>query len=266
MASNMTRTLYTFLFLSCVLTTITARLSAQQNLFNIPSGDITPAKKWFYQHQFNVYSNKLESKGHFVYGLGKGWDAGVNLVGKGAYFSPEWQALYNSDERKGAVYPVLMFTGQKQWRLSDKVAVNLGTQVGANLSSSLRKKELNYFHYGLTAIQPKPWLKLVGGAYYSNAMFLGAGNRAGAMLGFEAHVWNGVYVMGDWMSGNNDAGVGVIGGMYQVSKRFQLCGGYALPNPRTPKPRAVVVELNFYGWDFVHPHPEEEPGDEAHHD
>jgi len=61
---------------------------AQQNLFNIPSGDITPKNKIFYQHQFNVYPKKFESKAHFVYGLGGGWDAGLNLVGKGAYFNP----------------------------------------------------------------------------------------------------------------------------------------------------------------------------------
>ncbi|MFM7853174.1 MAG: hypothetical protein ACKO96_14940, partial [Flammeovirgaceae bacterium] len=30
--------------------------NAQQNLFNIPSGDITRQGKFFYQHQLNIYN------------------------------------------------------------------------------------------------------------------------------------------------------------------------------------------------------------------
>jgi hypothetical protein len=43
-----------------------APMFAQQNLFNIPSADITPKGKVFYQHQINLYSDRFESKGHFV--------------------------------------------------------------------------------------------------------------------------------------------------------------------------------------------------------
>ena len=84
-----------FIFLFTIVTI--NKIQAQQNLFNIPSGDITPKGKLFYQHQINTYRNKFESKGHFVYGLGKGWDVGANLVGTGAKFNPSWKTIYNSD-------------------------------------------------------------------------------------------------------------------------------------------------------------------------
>ena len=62
-------------------------VDSQQNLFNIPSGDITPKNKIFYQHQFNVYNSNLDSKSHFVYGIGNGFDIGCNLIMKSNSFS-----------------------------------------------------------------------------------------------------------------------------------------------------------------------------------
>lgn len=222
----------------------------QQNLFNIPSGDITQKNKIFYQHQLNVYSNKLESKAHFVYGLGKGWDAGINLVGKGVYFPPEWRAIHNDNPQNGALYPILMGTVQKQFKLSEKFDVNLGTQLGWNLSKRIENKELNHFTYGFGVYYfDKRKSRVVGGLYQTNQMFVGQGNTLGALVGYEVNLSKRWYLMGDWISGRNDASVAVIGGMYNVSKRVQFCAGWLIPNPNTPKPMGVVLEINLLGWD-----------------
>jgi hypothetical protein len=225
---------------------------AQQNLFNIPSCDITPSGKFFYQHQFNLYTSKVESKAHLVYGLGKGWDVGMNLVGKGFYFTPEWRSLHNSDPTKGALYPVLMATIQKSLVLNEHWQFNLGSQAGVNLSKKLEKKELNYFFYSLTAWKPghDHRFKFLLGPYYTTTMFVGEGNRAGILAGYEIKVAEKWYLMGDFISGNNDAAVSVFGLMRTLSKRIQVCGGYMLANPKTPKPNGVVLELNILGWDF----------------
>ncbi len=224
---------------------------AQQNLFNIPSGDITHHKKIFYQHQFNLYSDKLESKAHFVYGFGKGWDGGINLVGKGLYFSPEWRALYNDNTSKGALYPILMGTIQKQFKLSEYLDVNLGSQIGYNLSKKVMRKKLNYFAYGMGIYHfMKGKSRIVGGLYQSNQMYVGIGNTFGAMLGYEIKLSKRWYLMGDWVSGNNDAAVAVIGGMLNASKRIQVCAGWQIPNPKTSKPMGLVLELNILSWDL----------------
>lgn len=239
------------LLVFCVLLCWFKNGYTQQNLFNIPSGDITHNKKFFYQHQFNVYNNKLESKAHLVYGLGKGWDAGVNLVGKGVYFSPDWRVMHNDNPEKGALYPILMGTVQKQLSFSDKVKLNLGTQVGYNLSSNISNKTVNYFAYGIGSyyiMQGKS--KLAGGFYQTNQEFVGQGNTFGVLLGYEIKVAKNWYLMGDWVSGNNDASVAVIGLVYNLTKRIQLCGGWQIPNPNTPKPMGVVLELNILGWDL----------------
>lgn len=223
-------------------------VAAQQNLFNIPSADITNAKKVFYQHQLNVYSNKVESKAHFVYGLGKGWDAGVNLVGKGAYFSPSWRILHNDNPANGAVYPILMGTAQKQFKLNNKFTFNAGAQIGFNLSSKVQNKELNYYFYGLgTYYFNKGKSRVVTGVYKTNEMFVGEGNTYGGMLGYEIKLSKRWYLMGDWVSGRNDAGVAVVGGMFNASKRVQLCAGWQIANPNTPKPNGLVLELNLMG-------------------
>jgi hypothetical protein len=38
--------------------------------------------------------------------------------------------------------------------------------------------------------------------------------------------------------------------MYNLTKRIQLCAGWQIPNPNTPKPMGVVLELNIMGWDI----------------
>ena len=223
----------------------------QQNLFNIPSGDVTLNQKLFYQHQLNVYTDKLESKAHFVYGLGKGWDIGLNVVGKGAYFSPSWRLSYNDNPDKGALYPIVMGTVQKQFAVSDHVDLNVGTQIGYNISNKIRNKELNYFTYGIGVFHFLEHRgRVVGGFYQTNRMYVGQGATFGALLGYEFRLSRRWLIMGDWVSGNNDASVTVIGGTYDLSKRVQLCLGWQIPNPNSLKPAGLVFELNVLGWDI----------------
>jgi hypothetical protein len=238
-----------FIFLIIILTI--TKIKAQQNLFNIPSGDITPKGKFFYQHQINTYSNKFESKGHFVYGLGKGWDVGVNLVGTGAYFNPNWKPIFNNDFSRGeALTPTLMATLQKQFSIHEKWALNLGTQSGVNLTVNTENIQPAYFHYGLLSYQVKPGRKLLIGPYLTNNQYVGSGNTLGIQMGYEWKVTDKFYLMGDFISGNNESAVLVPGIMYNVSNKVQLCLGYMLPNPNTQKNQAIVFEFNWYGWNY----------------
>ncbi len=239
------------IFLTLSFNIIFENLYSQQNLFNIPSGDITNTKKGFYQHQLNIYTDKLESKAHFVYGLGKGWDAGLNLVGKGFYFQENCRLMHNDNPNKGALYPVLMGSLQKQFKISERFDINLGSQLGFNLSSRIANKKINYFAYTIGIFHFMQHRgKLVGGLYQTNKMYVGGGNDFGVMAGYEIKLAKRWYLMGDWISGNNDASVSVIGGMFNLSKRIQLCAGWQIPNLNTMKPMGVVFEFNLMGWDM----------------
>jgi hypothetical protein len=227
------------------------QIMAQQNLFNIPSGDITAKNKIFYQHQINLYTNKLESKGHFVYGLGNGWDIGANLVGKELNFYPDWEFSLNDNYKRGALYPFLMLTAQKQFNISDNFDLNLGTQSGFNISDEFANKELAFFNYALGVYYfMNKKSRVVGGVYHTNRMFVGDGSKVGVMLGYEVKVAKRFYLMGDWISGDNVQSVAVIGGMYNVAKRVQFCSGLLLPNPGLDSYPGIVLELNILGWDL----------------
>lgn len=225
---------------------------AQQNFFNIPSGDITPKNQVFYQHQINLYREGLESKGHFVYGLGRGWDAGINVVGKGAYFRPQWRLMHNDQIRNGPVFPVVMGTVQKQFVLHERLALNLGTQAGTNLTAVNSRREFNHFTYGLANISFGPGRKILAGGYATNRAYVGEGNHQGVLLGYEWKLTEKWYLMGDWISGRNSQSVGVIGAMFWPFKHVQFCAGLLVPNPRTDKQGGLVLEINILGWDARH--------------
>jgi hypothetical protein len=90
----------------------------------------------------------------------------------------------------------------------------------------------------------------VGGVYQTNRMYVGEGNIVGLMLGYEIKLSKRWYLMGDWVSGDNNAAVGVVGGIYNLSRRVQLCSGWQIPNPESLKPSGIVFELNVLGWDM----------------
>jgi hypothetical protein len=234
-------------------TLITTQTMAQQNLFNIPSGDITPKNKVFYQHQFNLYSDKFESKGHSVYGLGRGWDAGVNVVSKGFGFRRgglDW--LQNERIENGALSPVVLATLQKQFVLSNRLNLNIGTQAGTNLSRNFNNSQFNHFTYGLFSYQVAPGRRILVGPYATNAALSGPGNQQGLMVGYEWKLTEKWYLMGDWISGRSDQGVGVVGAMFWPTERLQFCAGALLPNPNTPKAAGLVLEINILGWAARH--------------
>lgn len=128
---------------------------AQQTLFNVPSADITPKNKPFYQHQLNFYSiQKMESNAHIVYGLGKGWDAGMNLVDLPIWLGQQPFISINDNNRHKPLYPLLMFSVQKQWVLrEDKLTLTTGTQIGPNLSVDISKTQIAMMNYSLVRWQ-----------------------------------------------------------------------------------------------------------------
>jgi hypothetical protein len=227
-------------------------LYSQQNLFNVPSGDIIKQNKVFYQHQLNFYAvNEFESKSHFVYGLGKNWDIGFNLIdvpvriGKGHIFS------YNNLTISKPLYPLFLFTGQKQWNLSKSLQFNIGTQTGANISPEISGKRFASLTYGLFRLKNERGF-VIGGPYVSNDVFTGGPPqwRTGYMLGYEYYITERWLLMGDFISGAHTKSQTIIGGGYNISKRLQLFVGALLAFPNRELQDGVVFELNWFNYDF----------------
>ena len=242
------------LLLLLLLMLLLARAAqAQQNLFNIPAGDLTPRGKVFFQHQTNLYSRGyFESKNHLVYGLGNGWEAGVNVINIQMNFrrrGNDWLGL-NRDDRSIPLAPLVKLTGQKFFFLSDRVSASVGTQVGLNpVRFGGVSRELTHFTYNTWVWSPRHHVKVVAGPYLSDRGTLGAGNRAGVLVGAEFPVTKKLLFMGDFISGNNYTSVSVVGFNYLATKRVQICLGALLPNPGTSNRPGVVFELNLLGYD-----------------
>lgn len=225
---------------------------AQQNLFNIPSGDITPKGEFFYQHQFNFYTTtEFESKSHFVYGLGEGWDAGVNLVDLPLQVDEVPVLSFNDDSNRKPLYPLLMFTLQKQFKINKHIKLNVGSQAGPNISPQARNKKFAFFHYGLVKSRLFKRVNLTLGGYHTDDTFVGQEkHHVGVLVGYEIPLTRRLSLMGDMISGNHKKSQSTIGALYTISKRVQLCGAALLDYPHGKKNHGVVLELNLFGWDI----------------
>jgi len=242
--------LLTIVFLTSYL------MQAQQNLFNIPSGDINAKDKFFYQHQLNLYSPySLESKSHLVYGLGKNWEIGANIVNTKFDFRAGNQIPFfevKDIPSHSPVSPLLMLTAQKGFPIlpQNLLRVNIGTQVGTNpINNGIN--QIAFFNYLLLASELPNHTKLTLGTYHTNDFLVGSGSNIGLILGYEIPLNKRWFLMGDMISGNNSNSVAVIGAMYNVSKRVQFCFGGILPMPNNEAtPMGIVLELNLLGWDL----------------
>lgn len=228
----------------------------QQNLFNIPSGDITAKGKVFYQHQLNFYSLKeFDSKSHLVFGTGRGWEIGVNLVDVPFRLVSDSAAIgFNDSQSRKPLYPLLMATVQKQVKLDEKISLNFGIQAGPNLTTRIHNKVLAHFTYATMKWHFKRGF-LIAGPYYTNHVFTG-GNRhtTGWIFGYEIPLAERFALMGDFISGGHKKSVSTFGFIYDISKRTQLCIGSLLPFPNLDLPGGLVIELNVFGWDYKNDH------------
>jgi hypothetical protein len=226
---------------------------AQQNLFNISSGAITPKGKVFYQHQLNIHSlYNMVSKHHLVYGLGKRWEAGINVVN--IDLSPYLDRLQpsNTNSSRGAEYkahgPLVMLTAQKQFPLMDNLSVNAGIQAGLGVPNRENGSHWSHFTYGILVYESDKHWRMVAGPYFSDRFLLGKGNRAGMIVGFEIPITKKIFLMGDFVSGNTKGSVSVVGFYYSVTPWFQLCLGKLIPNPQSKEQNGVVLEVNLFNF------------------
>lgn len=245
-----------YVFSLGLLVFIIGNTRAQQNLFNIPSGDINPGKKVFYQHQFNFYSTEsLESKSHIVYGLGRGWDTGLNLVDVPVNLGPGPTFSHNDSSSRKPLYPMVMGSLQKQWVVAPHAVINVGSQFGTNLTNKSSNMDLGYFNFGIVRWIPDEHVHLLTGLYHTNDVYVGGpeSQHVGFMLGYEYKISRKVVLMGDFISGNHKKSVTVLGAGYTVSNRLQLFLGALLALPNKELQNGVVFELNWFGWNFMEP-------------
>ncbi|MBX9766512.1 MAG: hypothetical protein K2X47_04495 [Bdellovibrionales bacterium] len=219
---------------------MTMKAGAQQNLFNIPSGEITSDGEFFYQHQLNLYrANTPQSKQHFVFGWSDALEVGVNVMNVAITEPKTWS---------GRNRPLVAMTAQKSWVLDQQFFLNLGTQVGSVIMPRNTGELFTAFNYGLLGYRfANHHSRLIVGAYSTtNEVFLEGPDRAGALFGYEIFLTQRFGLMGDFISGQSRSSASVVGFIYSFSKHLQLCIGALLPNSRNPAQKGIVIELNAF--------------------
>ena len=235
---------------SCFLL-VSTRASAQQNLFNVPSGVITLKGELFFQEQFNINSLAGTSNSTFAVGLGDGWEAGLNLLNYYMYDKTS-KLPSDPDAPKAPGNPDLMANVQKGFRVADFWSMGIGTQAGFNPARNMSDVNFQNFSWWINSFEfpsYKAFGKWYAGTCYSNRKYSGDGGRVGLLVGTEIPIIeNKLSFQADGILGNNDLSVMVIGGVYTFDNRWQLSIGAQIPTPSSGNSHGIVIEFTYPGF------------------
>lgn len=224
---------------------ISFEIFSQQNFFNVPSSEITPKGKIFFQQQLNIYSNNTSGSSTFNYGVLKNFEIGLNALGI-AYDYKKKNFLKNNPNEI-PIFPSLGFNAQKKFDISADYCIGLGFQ---NLISISAKIE-NYFYLNNKFDFKR--LKFVIGLYTGNNNYFGVETRGidafkflGLQSGLEFELLkNRLFFQTDWMSGKTPSSNLIIGLVYKTQIFLMLSLGYQIPNNSISSQQGFVFELTY---------------------
>jgi len=221
---------------------------AQQNFFNVPSSDITPAKKIFFQQQINFIPSALQSGTTLCYGLGKNYEVGINFIG----LTYEYETNFFPTSTVAPYAPFFVLNAQKKSQISEMFSIGNGGQFG--LSGDM-KSGVYLYSNGVYKIE-KSGTKIVTGLYYTSDGYFGIETRnffendtfrkVGLQAGIEQNLWKEkLLFQADFISGKHALGELVLGGAYFLSDHWILSAGLQIPTFQSKSTNAFVFELTF---------------------
>lgn len=211
-------TFFAFLFI------MQTNIIAQSTLFNIPSTDVVPTKKVYVEFDFLSHLESYGNGGFQAYiprtvvGVGKKLEVGMNVAftksatPNSVEIQPNIKYQAYSNEKKG----VAVSTGAILYApVTRRAGTNTFAMVYSNVSKQVKGK------YGP---------RLTGGGYGLVNRVTGAGERGGAMIGYEQSLSSKVKFVADWFSGKNRFGYGTPGFAITTSPTSALYIGYSIGN------------------------------------
>lgn len=224
-----------------ILYFVSHHLFAQQNLFNVPSSEITVKKGVFFQQQFNI-NKAIQSNTNLCVGLGRNFEIGVNVIGLQS--SNYFKNIIINDSLDDE--PLGVFTLQKVFQASRFLKIGIGGQFGTNIvKQNAQKREFADFLYVNThSAFFHEKLRLIAGINYGDKGYVGEKSRIGFMAGIEYTVSQKFHLVGDWIAGKSPIGVGVLGFIYYVTPKIPLSFGWQIPNSNK-NAHAFVFELTY---------------------
>ena len=234
----------------------TRSVYGQQNLFNVPSSDITLKSKPFFQQQFNISPGLLQLNSTFCWGLGKEAEVGLNILGFNLKTTDNISIQTNGDLNSQPVYPFCTVNFQKAFTISRLFKFAVGTQTG--FSKDLHLGTYNYVNL-VTALPTRS--KMVTGIYQGSKTFLGEGARneifAADQFGFQIGLEQEIIeeqltFIAENISGRHSLGETTLGLAYYIFPHWALSCGYQFGNPKSDAVNALVLELTYVPSAHIH--------------
>jgi hypothetical protein len=216
---------------------------SQQNLINVPAAEATEKNKIFFQQQFN-FNELVQSNTTFDYGLGKGFELGVNVLGLN--FSEKRRSFLQNDTSDVDPYnPLLLCNVLKQFNLGKNMSLATGAQSGLNFDFNKKYSPagLIYANLLLKNLVLKD-SRFTGGLYYNSIHYGGGGNRLGVWLGAEVPLSGKFHLLAESILGDNAISYTSTGLVYYPRKWLPLTLGIQVPNT-AKNSYALVFELTY---------------------
>ncbi|QCR22674.1 hypothetical protein [Pontibacter sp. SGAir0037] len=214
---------------------------SQKNIFTIPDPEPVERGKLYLQPGFQITGDNIQLSNILTYGLGKRFQAGINLNDLTINYTSRHNVL-PYDSVAPAENPDVLLNFQKSVEISKTFELGIGTWSGTNIASKVNLSSFNYLN--LSAALPSE-SKLILGGYYGNSTFLGEGNNIGLMAGFDVPLVEDKFkLIGDYTSGTNERSVFNLGVEFQLPGNWQLSVGAILPSPGSDNAHGITIQIN----------------------
>lgn len=223
---------------------MSAAAMGQANFFDVPSADTIAAGKLYFQQQASLAGDETQLSTIATFGLGKGFEAGLNLH----QMTLDHNDLHLvTDGADPARQPDLMFNAQKIFNRTSWHRIGLGARVGLNYSDEMKSGSLTSFYYlnnRFSVSHTK--FALTAGAWYGNRNYTGGGNDWGIMAGLQAPLLGEFLLMqADFISGKNALSY-FNAGLNMWLFGWRLSGGVGLPLPESGNSFHWLLQLSSH--------------------
>lgn len=200
---------------------LTAR--SQQTVYNVPTTDVLPKEKVYFELDISVKPNDSQALSHFssfvprmVVGVGHRIEVGVNITGN---IQPGPDAT--------TIVPTV------KWKVYDGGDNGWAVVVGNNLFIPVHNKSYNLgtFTYVMAQKTFKPGTRIgAGGNFFSRNVVAPNANRAGGQFTFEQRITKKLNFNTDWYTGKHSNGYLTTGGAYKLSNKLTGVAAYSIGN------------------------------------
>jgi hypothetical protein len=225
--------LKTAIALLVLLVCTTSICSAQETVFNVPSGDILDQGKVYaeldvsYQHSRNLGGVTPR----VVVGVGKRIEAGVNITG-----------ISTADPLQTTLTPTF------KWKTYDSGENGWAFLVGDDIFIPVQNRTYdagNYLYAEFTRIW-KAGTRLTFGAYHFTRDVVAPAQRAGGQFAVEQPITKRLTFATDWYTGAHASGFVTPGVIFKATSKLTLYGTYQIGNRGASNGKhQLLIEL---GW------------------